>query len=82
MGKVPMWLNFSDPTVLNLDKKSFPDEKVVIPKNYPDGSWVYLVITSFPPEVLGDKDRVFVAAAHPVSPPLPPSLSYVILSLA
>lgn len=73
MGKDPMWLNFSDPTVLNLDKKTFPAEKVVIPKDYPEGSWVYMVITSFPPEVLEDKDRVFVAAAHPVSPPLPPS---------
>lgn len=72
MGKDPMWLNFSDPTVLNLDKKTFPDEKVVIPKNYPEGAWVYLVITSFPPEVLGDKDRVFVAAAHPVSHPSTP----------
>lgn len=68
MGKEPMWLNFSDPTVLNLDKKTFPDEKVVIPKNYPAGSWVYLVITAVEPEKRGDVDRIFVPAAHPVSP--------------
>ena len=67
MGREPMWLNFSDPTVLNLNNHDWPAQKVVIPKDYPEGSWVYLIITSAPPAVLEDKDRVFVAAAHPVS---------------
>ena len=76
-----MWLNFSDPTVLNLDKTKFLPEKVVIPKNYPAGSWVYLVITSFPPQDLEDRDRLFVPAAHPVRPshPLPPFLPILFL---
>lgn len=69
MGREPMFLNFSDPTILNLagDPNSFPDRKVVV--NYPQDSWVYMIITGmYENRTLGkDVDRTFIPAAHPVS---------------
>lgn len=69
MGKEPMFLNFSDPTILNLkgDPASFPDRKVVV--NYPQDSWVYMVITGMYENGTDsiDVDRTFIPAAHPVS---------------
>ena len=46
LGPQPMWLNFSDPTVLNLDRRpeDFDPRYVVIPEDYPADSWVYLLI--------------------------------------
>lgn len=70
MGQKPMFLNFSDPTINNLhkDPRQFPAEKVVIPKDYPEGHWIYLVITGNVTK--GEEksvNRSFVPAAHPVS---------------
>ena len=75
MGKEPMYLNFSDPTILNLagDPKSFPNRKVVV--DYPQDSWVYMIITGMASgKTESDVDRKFVPAAHPVSKSLPHSL--------
>lgn len=66
IGAEPMFLNFSDPTILNLKNKVWAPEKVVIPKNYPVGSWVYLIITGAKPPVPGDPNRQFARAAHPI----------------
>lgn len=41
----PLWLNFSNPTILNLDNTTFNPEYAVIPENYTRG-YVYLVITA------------------------------------
>lgn len=69
MGNEPMFLNFSDPTILNLrsDPSSFPDRKVVV--NYPQDSWVYMIITGMYENGTRqrDVDRAFIPAAHPVS---------------
>lgn len=69
MGHEPMFLNFSDPTILNLERplEEFPDRKVVV--NYPQDSWVYMIITGmYEDRALGrDVDRSFIPAAHPVS---------------
>ena len=75
MGRKPMFLNFSDPTINNLhkDPNQFPAEKVVIPKDFPEGHWIYLVITGNVTK--GEEqsiNRRFVPAAHPVSHYLPP----------
>lgn len=66
IGTDPMYLNFSDPTILNLNKKVWAPEKVVIPKNYPVGAWVYLIITGAKPPVEGDPTRQFFPVAHPI----------------
>lgn len=66
IGAEPMFLNFSDPTILNLKNKVWAPEKVVIPKDYPVGSWVYLIITGAEPPVRVDPDRQFFRAAHPI----------------
>ncbi|KAF2111018.1 multicopper oxidase-domain-containing protein [Lophiotrema nucula] len=43
----PMWLNFSDPTLLNLDNAKSNPEYAVVDYNFRDGDkWVYMVITS------------------------------------
>ncbi|KAF2469131.1 uncharacterized protein BDR25DRAFT_394500 [Lindgomyces ingoldianus] len=43
----PMWLNFSDPTIMNLKNTSFNPEYAVVDYNYHDGNnFVYMVITS------------------------------------
>ena len=56
-------LNFSNPTILNLDNTTFNQEYAVIPEDYNQG-YVYLVITSqnlpdFPNKIIG-------AVAHPI----------------
>lgn len=70
MGRKPMFLNFSDPTINNLHKNAsqFRDEKVVIPKDYPEGHWIYMVITgNVTKGEEQDISRRFVPSAHPVS---------------
>lgn len=73
MGNAPLWLNFSDPTILNINKgmkwDSDPtltnlvvvNEKEVVTAD----SWIYLLITatSFP---FGSPNRNFVSASHPI----------------
>lgn len=82
MGKKPMYLNFSDPTINNLhkDPREFPLEKVVIPENYPKGHWIYMIITgNMTKDEQQDALRKFVPSAHPVSPttrPFPPPLPF------
>lgn len=76
MGKHPLWLNFSDPTILNLHTKSDeayweskPDLAVVSESNANTAeSWIYLMITATKFPFSGEK-RInrFVPAAHPVS---------------
>ena len=69
IGAEPMFLNFSDPTIVNLKNKVWAPEKVVIPKNYPVGSWVYLIITVPPPSTgppPNFPNRSFVPVAHPI----------------
>ena len=66
IGNVSMFLNFSDPTIIDLDRKNWGETRVVIPKDYPPDSWVHLVITSNASvdQAIG---RVFIPASHPVS---------------
>ena len=76
MGKNPLWLNFSDPTILNLqtdltkvDWDSKPDLAVVSESNANTAeSWIYLMITATKFPFNGEK-RInrFVPAAHPVN---------------
>ncbi|KAI4183414.1 MAG: hypothetical protein LQ348_004687 [Seirophora lacunosa] len=60
-----MYLNFSDPTVLNLRNTKWNPDYAVIPKDYPEDSWIYMVIytnrTSIP-----SSGRQTVPAAHPI----------------
>lgn len=44
----PLWLNFSELTILNLDpvNGSWPNHLDVVTQEYVEGSWVYLVITA------------------------------------
>ena len=65
IGPRNLYLNFSDPTVLNLENKKWKDDYVVIPKEFPEGSWIYLIIygnSSAPTPGL----RRIIPAAHPV----------------
>lgn len=76
MGQHPLWLNFSDPTILNLHTKatdsnwpSKPDLAVVTESNANTAdSWIYLMITATKFPFSGERriDR-FIPAAHPVS---------------
>ena len=70
LGSHPLWLNFSNPTIKNVAKKhddgfTWDPEWVVVPQNYKEDDWVYLVVTAtgFP---WGKPNRKFVTAAHPV----------------
>ena len=79
MGKHPLWLNFSDPTILHVGNQTQWDDDALsnlavvneLNANTND-SWIYLLITAtkFP---FGVKDRQFAPAFHPVSPTLPTS---------
>lgn len=68
MGHVPMYLNFSDPTINNLNKSNFTDEKVVVFEGKTNVSWVYMILTA---NMTGEKkhgvNRTFLPGAHPVS---------------
>lgn len=65
IGEHPLWLNFSNPTILNLNNTDWDPELVVIPQNLKDDSWIYLLITATDIPV-PTRDRNFVAAAHPI----------------
>ena len=66
IGPKALYLNFSDPTILNLENKEWDPDYVVIPKNIPEGEWIYMIIfgntTSIPSNA-----RATIPAAHPVS---------------
>ncbi|KAL8731715.1 MAG: hypothetical protein Q9181_004204 [Wetmoreana brouardii] len=65
IGPRNLYVNFSEPTVLNLHKKQWNPDYVVIPKDYPDGGWVYLIIYG---NVTGvpSRARRTIPAAHPL----------------
>ena len=56
-------LNFSDPTILNLDNTTFNQEYAVIPENYTDG-YVYLIVTA--QNLTNPPDKIVVPLAHPI----------------
>ncbi|KAI9719092.1 MAG: hypothetical protein M1812_003722 [Candelaria pacifica] len=61
----PMWLNFSDPTILNLDKREWNPELAVVSDDSPAGSWIWMVITgNTTMSPLSGKQ--FKPAAHPL----------------
>lgn len=68
IGSEPMYLNFSNPTILELNKtaNSWASTRVVIPENAPENTWVYLAIISDEVHRLVGP-RLVVPAAHPVS---------------
>ncbi|EGD89375.2 hypothetical protein H113_03006 [Trichophyton rubrum MR1459] len=62
-GPSPMWINYSEPIIKNLDKESFPSTWVVYPADdYVNDKWVYLVITGKKLKPLSSQ----VAVAHPI----------------
>ena len=58
----PLYLNFSDPTILNLDNTTFDPFYAVIPENYTQG-FVYLVLTA---QNLGFPNRTLAENNHPI----------------
>ncbi|KXJ90396.1 multicopper oxidase-domain-containing protein [Microdochium bolleyi] len=64
-GDKPLWLNFSDPTILNLNNKTWNPDYVVIPEDRAN-AWVYLVITAPGVPQTKFKDRSFFPVAHPM----------------
>ncbi|RBR15613.1 uncharacterized protein FIESC28_07254 [Fusarium coffeatum] len=67
-GENPLWLNFSNPTILNLENKTWdPNYAVdlVVPDSKKD-KWVYIAITAPPAPLVNRPDRVFAPVAHPL----------------
>ncbi|KAI4200170.1 MAG: hypothetical protein LQ350_004131 [Teloschistes chrysophthalmus] len=44
IGPRPLYLNFSDPTILNLQNTNYKADYVVIPQDVPEGGWIYMII--------------------------------------
>jgi hypothetical protein len=68
-GEKPLWLNFSNPTILNLKNTTWdPDYAVdlVVPDEKKD-KWVYIAITAPPAPMVSKPNRGFAPVAHPVS---------------
>lgn len=66
VGPSPMYINFSDPMVKNIDKDKWDDTWVVYPtEEHVVNKWVYLVITG----MKTSNFKIQVQAAHPVSAP-------------
>ncbi|KAI4287115.1 MAG: hypothetical protein L6R35_003630 [Caloplaca aegaea] len=61
-----MYLNFSDPTVLNLRNTKWNPDYAVIPRDYPEDSWIYMVIYGNRKSV-PSSGRLTIPAAHPQS---------------
>lgn len=68
-GHVPMWLNFSDPTILNLDNTTWKPNYVVIASEADqEEDWVYMVVTApLHPPAGAPSGEQFWPVAHPVS---------------
>lgn len=67
IGSEPMFLNFSNPTICELNKtaNNWASTRVVIPENAPEHTWVYLAIISDEiHRLVGPRFVVF--ATHPV----------------
>ncbi|CAF9923127.1 MAG: hypothetical protein ALECFALPRED_002306 [Alectoria fallacina] len=63
LTSTPLWLNFSNPTILNLDNITFDPYYAIIPEDYTQG-YVYLVITG---QNLPDFPvKLNAPAAHPM----------------
>lgn len=69
VDQMPLWMNFGDPTILNLytPNDSWSKHLDVITEDPHAGEWIYLVISA-PTELIkgADKNRHFVHAAHPI----------------
>ncbi|KAG8664094.1 uncharacterized protein FPOAC1_014063, partial [Fusarium poae] len=64
----PLWLNFSNPTILNLNNDTWdPNYAVdlVVPDSKKD-EWIYIAITAPPAPLVNRPDRVFAPVAHPL----------------
>ncbi|KAL9020067.1 MAG: hypothetical protein Q9185_002681 [Variospora sp. 1 TL-2023] len=61
-----MYLNFSDPTVLNLRNTKWNPDYAVIPRDYPEDSWIYMVIYGNRKSI-PRSGRLTIPAAHPQS---------------
>ena len=71
MGKRPLWLDFSAPTILNLNdtkkEKEWDADLVVRVDDYKlKDSWVYLLVTGTGFPFGNDPNTNFIGAAHPV----------------
>ncbi|KAI1385834.1 putative multicopper oxidase [Hypoxylon trugodes] len=64
-GANPMWLNFSDPTVLNLDNTTWDTDYVVVPDSN-KGGWVYMAIAAPEANQAILSNKTFPTAAHPL----------------
>uniref|UniRef100_A0A0C4DHY1 Lcc2 n=1 Tax=Fusarium oxysporum (strain Fo5176) TaxID=660025 RepID=A0A0C4DHY1_FUSOF len=67
-GENPLWLNFSNPTILNLKNTTWnPDYAVdlVVPDSKKD-KWVYIAITAPPAPIQTKPNRAFAPVAHPI----------------
>ncbi|KAG5762735.1 hypothetical protein H9Q72_009171 [Fusarium xylarioides] len=67
-GENPLWLNFSNPTILNLKNTTWdPDYAVdlVVPDDKKD-KWVYIAITAPPAPMKTKPNRAFAPVAHPL----------------
>lgn len=73
LGKQPLWLDFSDPTILQVNKRktSWPPAYVVVPEPVGPDKWVYLLITAQAFPFGNTKDRNFLPVNHPVPSHLP-----------
>lgn len=67
-GNAPMWLNFSDPTILNLDNTTWKPNYVVIASEADQTEdWVYMVVTApLHPPAGAPSGEQFWPVAHPV----------------
>ncbi|KAN0078973.1 Multicopper oxidase domain containing protein [Elaphomyces granulatus] len=61
----PFRIDFSEPTVLNLDQEDHPKYLSVVTANADKEDWIWLVISA-PAGVPPDGARLFVPAAHPM----------------
>ncbi|KKY23553.1 putative multicopper oxidase [Phaeomoniella chlamydospora] len=71
LGSQPLWLNFSDPTILHVNQgtranpTTFQAQLVVVPESVASNAWVYLLISAS--DLPFDDDlRTFLPVAHPI----------------
>ena len=67
MLDMPMWLNFSNPTINHLGDMSFnPKEYALVPENFGEHDWIYIILSAVGDSHAPIPRRNFIPLAHPV----------------
>ena len=64
---IPMWLNYTDPTIDHIGDYSFnPETYSLVTEDYTKEDWVYIILNVHPPKELPEHEHMYIPIAHPI----------------